>query len=377
MKVLGRGLLLRLPIIDTDPNRGITVGFMPIWVLEDPAHRVRHIHAPSVDYNHTYGATATYRYFFYPKEDAALNLRGSISEVVGRELLLKYDDRTLKGGRWAAGVKAQYNKDGSYRYYGTGPDTQEGAQTNYTWDVLGYRAYAGYPVLGRLYLNAGQRLQGIRIVDGPISSVASLSSRFPEQEARHRHQDLAHRLFLTYDTRDNADTTTRGVYLEAGAETAQRRLAAEHTYQQYSLDARGFIKTPIERRLVTALRLDFEQQTGPPAPFWLGPSLGGKYSLRAYGEGRFTDRGLLLTSLEQRVLVYRTKVAKVWTELEAAPFVEAGTVFSSPERMAWRYLRPAYGAAFRVVARPQIVGSVDFGYGQEGLSSFVDINYSF
>ena len=34
-------------------------------------------------------------------------------------------------------------------------------------------------------------------------------------------------------------------------------------------------------------------------------------------------------------------------------------------------------AALRAVAKPQVVGSIDFGIGREGLAAFMDINYSF
>jgi len=67
----------------------------------------------------------------------------------------------------------------------------------------------------------------------------------------------------------------------------------------------------------------------------------------------------------------------VTTEFQLAPFVGAGTVFDSPEKMHRRFVRPVVGAAVRAVAKPQVVGSIDFAVGQEGLSVFMDINYSF
>src|SRR5947209_6335514 len=48
---LRSGMLLSLPIIDTDPNRGVTYGVMPIWVLKGKDGNIRTIHAPSLTYN--------------------------------------------------------------------------------------------------------------------------------------------------------------------------------------------------------------------------------------------------------------------------------------------------------------------------------------
>ena len=71
----------------------------------------------------------------------------------------------------------------------------------------------------------------------------------------------------------------------------------------------------------------------------------------------------------------RVRLARVLRLL--APFIGLGEVFDNPQVAAARYARPVVGAAIRAVAKPQVVGSVDFGMGREGLSVFMDINYSF
>lgn len=87
------------------------------------------------------------------------------------------------------------------------------------------------------------------------------------------------------------------------------------------------------------------------------PQLGGKYVHRAYGAGRYVDKGLAAVTIEERITAYSVAVAGVTTELEVAPFAGIGAVFSSPGRAAARYARPVFGAAVRAVARPQVVGS--------------------
>jgi len=105
--------------------------------------------------------------------------------------------------------------------------------------------------------------------------------------------------------------------------------------------------------------------------------LGGKYSSRAYGDGRFVDRGATSFNIEQRFTLLEEKMAGVTTEFQLAPFAGVGTVFDAPGSAQFAYLRPVAGAAVRAVAKPQVVGSVDVGYGQEGVAVFMDINYSF
>ena len=75
--------------------------------------------------------------------------------------------------------------------------------------------------------------------------------------------------------------------------------------------------------------------------------------------------------------LWSLKLSGVTTDIEVAPFVGVGTVFDHPGRGSTRDFRPVFGGAVRAVARPQVVGSIDMGVGQEGVAIFVDINYSF
>jgi hypothetical protein len=148
-----------------------------------------------------------------------------------------------------------------------------------------------------------------------------------------------------------------------------------HDFQRYGVDAR-LLKPYGDGKRMVALQAKFDQTMGN-APFWFQSGLGGKQSLRAYGEGRFIDRGVLVFNFEHRINMYSVQLAGVETIFEMAPFAGVGTVFHGPERMAAKYFRPVYGMGFRAVAKPQVVGCVDLGYGQEGMAAFVDINYAF
>lgn len=379
LKPLKNGMLIRLPIIDTNPNRGITYGVMPIWVFKEPGgERITQIHAPSATYNRFFGWTGTYRYYYYPKPDSSLVLRASASQVVNREAYAKFEDFSFLRGNCFLSLKGVYDVDGSGRFFGLGPDSRSQGQSNYTRDVIGYNGVINAPFYGRWYVNASHRLEANRIADGPIHSLPALITLYPGLVPARRHQNSALRLFLSYDSRDNPVTTSRGAFLEFFGETSQREaLASEYDYHRYGSDLRYFYKNPAQPQLVTAADLRFEQVLGDGVPFWLLPQLGGKYVHRAYGEGRYVDKGLLTSTVEERVNFYERRLAGVATQFQVAPFAGLGTVFESPGRMARRYARPVFGAALRAIAAPQVVGSIDFGVGQEGLATFMDINYSF
>ena len=51
--------------------------------------------------------------------------------------------------------------------------------------------------------------------------------------------------------------------------------------------------------------------------------------------------------------------------------------FLQEEQIATERLRVAFGMGFRAVARPNVVGKVDVGFGEEGARLFVGLGYPF
>ncbi|HVE12524.1 MAG TPA: BamA/TamA family outer membrane protein [Elusimicrobiota bacterium] len=377
LQPLRQGMLIRLPVVDTDPNRGVTAGVMPIWVFKEAnGDRIEQIHAPSLTYNKNFGVTPTYRYYYYPEPDAALEARSSIGKYE-KEAMAEYNDASFLGSKSDFGARVQYNVDAGQRFFGLGPNSPKRAESNYKDDDWNVRLRGGLPLWRDAPVKAhlGDRFLTKRISDGPLPGLPGFSTAFPGVGTATHQQTNEMRLTLDYDTRDHAITTSKGAFVQAYSEYAVRSFLSSFNYSRYGVDAREFL--PWGRfDTTTALRAKYEQLLGD-APFWLKPSLGGKYNLRAYGDGRYVDRAMAVASVEQRFIVHREKMAGVTTEFEVAPFFELGEAFDNPGRLARRYARPVVGSAVRAVARPQVVGSIDFGVGQEGMSAFMDINYSF
>ncbi len=377
IKPLRRGMFIRLPIMDTDPNRGITGGVMPIWVIQgEHDDRIEQIHAPSLTYNRTFKLIPTYRYYYYPHDDASLIVRASVSRYE-REALGEYIDRGFAGTEHDVLLRFQYNVDAGQRFYGFGPDSAKSGEANYKEDYWQYRVGVGTPfVKGGIWrANISSHYQSGRILDGPLKDFTKFRFAYPDQFSEVRHQTNETRLTLEYDGRDHGVTTERGNFFSAFAEASMRDYMSSYDYERYGADYRWF--KPWGKDRVLAVQAKYEQVIGQTPPFWLLSRLGGKYSLRAYGEGRYIDRGMSVVNVEQRFKLMEEKMGGVTTEFQLAPFVGVGTVFDNPNRAASKYLRPVVGAGIRAVAKPQVVGSVDFGVGREGLAVFMDINYSY
>lgn len=375
------GMLISLPMMDTDPNRGVTFGFLPVWIINsEKENRIIYMHAPSVTFNPTFKTNFTWRSYYYPTKDSALMVRGAIQQVLEREFFLQYDNSNLYGINGEFGVKTQYNVDASNRFFGFGPASQKTGASNYVQNTMITQVYYGLPFYtgSNWYWTAEGRIQGVKIADGPVKTVPSITVLYPESVPAHYHQSTAWRGYITYDTTDNSVTTSKGTYAEFYAETSQRQAASEYTFQRYSADLRHYFRNTGDESFITAVRFKLEQVLGPSGtPLWLLPYLGGKYIFPAYGDGRFTDRGLMTAQLEERIAMFRIKAGGVAMRFEAAPFTGLGTIFDTAIHAQKKYARPLFGLGVRAIAPPQVVGSIDFGFGQEGLSTFMDINYPF
>lgn len=374
---LKRGMVVRLPVIDTDPNRGVTYGVMPIWVLQEKdSDRIKNIHAPSLTYNKTFLWIPTYRFYHYPTNKSWILLRGSASQQKERELMGHYNDNDFLGRDIDFETKVQFNVDGAKRFYGFGPDSPKHAEANYFEDYIQVMGRGAVPVTSGSHWKGHLAMSTLafKLHEGRTPNLTPFDVEHPGIRPQHRQQSNEITGGILYDSRDHAITTQRGEYLSFYASKSVKDFLSAYDYSRYGVDGRVF--HPWANGQITAAQLAYEQLSNT-APFWLMPSLGGKYNFRAYGEGRYVANGVAVINVEQRIKFWEAKLAGVTTAFEVAPFVGVGTAFSTPGRMAKRYARPVVGGAVRAAARPQVVGSIDVGYGEEGAKVFVDINYSF
>ncbi len=293
--------------------------------------------------------------------------------------MTQYTDHSLFGTPFDVLGRVQKNRDAGQRFFGIGPNAPKSAEANYIQDYWQYNWGIGTPVSdgSPVRVHLSQRYIASRILNGPLKGLPVFDASFPAQYSNNAQQTNETRVNLDYDTRDHAVTTGHGTYGSIFAESSVRGYLSEYDYTRYGGDARWFEPVPNHPTHVLALQGRYEQVLGPTPPFWLESSMGGKYSFRAYGDGRYVDRGAATLNVEDRIKLYEAKSAGVTTEIQVAPFVGLGSVFDTPEEATAKTVRPGVGAAVRAGARPQVVGSVDFGIGREGLSVFTDINSSF
>jgi len=366
-----------LPAISTDPNTGPTLGILPVLVLSDQhSKRIRHLVAPSYTYNDLFGQTGTFRYYYYPTETSQLYSVLSLSSRTNREAKLRYENPALNDGVYYLRTEGYMKINGSERFYGIGPDTRQGDESGYVSKDMTLRASFGLNFFEHWRTTFGQRVRRYETRTNIIPDKADTLVRFPSTQGLGTHTTIANEVRLLWDTRDAPITPSTGRSGELFFEKASRIMGSDVDYIRYGADGKRFINWSNPKN-ITVIHGNYDWANGRFVPFYESPSLGGRNSLRGFGERRFVDSGSLVFNIEHRYIFSSLSLMGIQTNFEVAPFFDIGTVFPRLADMQRQDFRPVYGMAFRAAVKPNVVGDVEVGYGKEGVAVFVDINYPF
>jgi hypothetical protein len=371
-----------VPLIAADPNSGLTLGLIPTWVTTDDNHDVSRIVAPDVLYNPNFGFGVHARIFSFASADEQWSAVAGVKQRVEREFDGEYQTGRSRLDRWSISYSLIYDRDGTTRFYGIGNQTRQRAQTNYTDQQELGQVQIGLNLNHTWQILYTVHLQEVHVLPGSLGGVPSIETRFPGTLGS--DQQLLNRVSLVYDSRDDVTVPTRGmewvVYVGAAAKGG---LINDSSYSEAGIDGRGVWPLAPGTLLAAHMSLRY-MPTVRDAPFWALSSIGGGVSviggeqpLRGYGAGRFYDRNSFSTTVELRHKMFTFDAVTTKLDIEVAPFVDLGRVFSSTSTDPLDHLHPVAGVGFRGIARPFVVGYVDVGYGSDGAAVFTGLNYPF
>jgi hypothetical protein len=373
-----------IPEVAADPDNGTTVGLIPTWLKTDQNNDVRQIIAPDVIHNPYFGYGVHGRIYDYPSTDEQWSVIGGIKQRVERSIDGEYQTGRLRDRRWSVNLSLIYDRDGTPRFYGIGNESPASNQTNFTEEEELLQTQIGLNLTHAWQLQYTLRMRALDVLPGTLPLIPSIYTLFPDVPGLHTTKELLHRLAIVYDTRDDVTVPTRGMeWVVYGGMASRTGILNDSLYSEVGIDGRVF--WPIARNTIvaahTALRYMPQAEN---APFWALSTLGGSDSLiggtqplRGYGAGRFYDRNAFSATLELRQRIGSIRVAATHLNLEVAPFVDVGRVFSQLGTLPVSDLHKVAGVGFRGVAPPFVVGYVDVGYGSEGAAIFSGIGYPF
>lgn len=366
-----------LPAVSTDPNAGPTYGVLPVLVLADPnSHQIRHLLAPSYTYNELFGQTGTMRYYWYPSNSSQFVTIGSYSQHTNREIKVRYENTALQDGVLYFRAEAYYEADGSRRFFGLGPETRKSDESGFTSQDSVARVAGGVNFAEYWRATWGIRFRRMTTDENIIPGIVDMATRYPTTPGIGPHNTTAGEFRLLWDSRDLPITPSRGSSGEIFVEKTSQGLGSDSDFVRYGMEGKRFVlwQNP---KYVTVIHALYEKVNGAFIPFYELPSLGGRDTLRGYGDGRFVDRGRLVMNVEHRITFATLDMMGIRTNFELAPFADLGSVFSDIQSIERKNFRPVYGGAFRAAVKPNVVGDVEVGFGREGPAVFVDINYPY
>jgi len=281
----------------------------------------------------------------------------------------------LSAGRLSVATQVAYQDFTQVSFFGIGSAAPESARSNYRLRQAG--AIASAAVHARSWLAIGGRVGYVRgpvIGPGLSSSYPSTTDRFDEQSAPGLTSPInfVHtETFVEADTRDAPGRPTRGGFYRIGVSGFRDIADTGHGFGRVDLDATQYLPL-FNGNSVLGLRSRVtlsRAADGHEIPFYLLPTLGGFNTLRGYSSYRFRDRNAALWSAEYRWPMLRM--------VDAAVFVDAGTVADDVRGLVHTQFASDYGLGLRAHTASRSIASVDVAKGREGVRVMVSMTAPF
>jgi outer membrane protein assembly factor BamA len=367
-----------LPEILTDPNEGNTYGFLQVVLFLDEQKIIRYILAPDVRYNKITGVYPAFRLFGFPSIGTKWSIVLRKSQNIDEDYEVRYANDAFWQDRLRLLAVAGFSQDSTERFFGFGNGSSESEESNYTAREGVADLLLAYRLQPTLELTYRSRLRVFRVRKGGLDEddVPFIGDEHPGTPGLGGATIVGQEFGLVYDTRDDSSIPREGAVGVVAAEVVPRALGSSISIVKYAAEARKFI--PFRDRFVLAMhtRLDYIQGDDD-VPFFEQNDVGGRDTLRGFGGGRFVDKDRFFASAELRTRVYNREIFGVNAELELAPFLDFGQVFHSSRDSPFSNLHAVGGLGFRGVVRPQVVGFVDVGAGEQGVAAFTGLEYPF
>lgn len=371
------GPLLFIPLVDTNKDIGLRYGMMPIWAFRDRrGDGIAAVVAPSFRYNRYLKRDYTWRTYFFPGDKELVVTRFNYSTKVNREIFLRYFNREFLGTKYRLNAEFHLLRQGKFSFYGFGPSSADSDQANYSLYKIGEEFTIGIPLAENWFAEATHSNFHYELGDGPIVTLPTLRESFPAEAIVGWKRLINHKAAITYDSTDHPSLPTRGGLMSLSAMTSQNSLGSDYTYQTYATRLKYYHNVR-EGRVVAVGHMFFEQQQGDRLPFYAQTVVGESTGLRLEGDGRFRDRGRLLLNFETRIRVARAPLLKFFSDVELSPFLDVGTVFSSPGKVRLDRLEPGPGLAARILLRPQVVVTLDIAWRGDKRNFILKVDYPF
>ena len=185
---------------------------------------------------------------------------------------------------------------------------------------------------------------------------------------------LTSQVSLGLDRTKGQPRTYAGTELLLRIDYSQDLTADRFRYGRYVAEVRQYVPVgifPKSRRLALRGRLEQTEPLfdGEAVPFYQLPSLGGQNMLRGFPSNRFQNTGSLVLNVEYRY--------PIWSNWDAALFVDSGQVFSGLSDVAADRLQWSYGGGIHMLNQKGLSFRFEVAGSPEGVRTILTIDPTF
>lgn len=316
----------------------------------------------------SWGFGAAGAYFFKAKKNDE-NIRTSDVNLVSLYTLKKQLVIVLGSTVYFPGEKEIFRFQGSYSYYpdkfwGIGNSTHVEAEEKYSIHQFYFNPQFLYRIFKSTYVGLSAEYQSVtdfQYTQGGVFDQQLIAGRFGGATSGFGG-------LITYDTRNNAYSPTKGGFAEINLTRFSDRIGSDFNFTSYSLELKKFFH--IGRNRVLALHAYGKVNDGV-VPVRNLAMLGGSEMMRGFYKGRYADHNMFLTQVEVRQYL-------VW-RLGVVAFASTGRVSHNFSDLNFSGMHFAYGAGLRIMVqeKEKLNLRVDYGRGEQGSGIYVILKEAF
>ena len=298
---------------------------------------------------------------------AAYSTRGYVRTVAG------VNARNLGGAPIDVEAFGQYYEFPQEDFFGVGQDTQKSARTNYLLDAT--EAGGGVHWRPSMFdVGATASYFSPRVGQGTDSRFPSIEEHFSASTVPGigtATDFLKVELAAAFDWRDLPLFPHSGGRYAVSAAKYDDRDLGRFDFHRVDVTLQQFVPLGNRYRRL-ALRAEgafTDTDSGQTVPFYMQPTLGGAKDLRGFREFRFRDQNSVLLGAEYQW--------ESWWAMDAALFVDAGTVAARRQQLSLGDMDVSYGVGLRFHSNKAFVGRLDLAFSREGFIPLLRFDHVF
>jgi Omp85 superfamily domain len=297
--------------------------------------------------------------------NAIVDTSAAVSWHLYKMAQVRFELPKLANDHLVIGTQAMWQDNTQISYFGLGPDTVDGNETQYrlrTVDLVGYaiaRPREWLSFRGELgWLNSPRVSAAAGTFNPDYPDSRLVFSNDPGMSEASQPDFVHSEVSVMASTLDSRSYPTKGGQYRVALTTYWDQRDDTFSFNQYEAEAIQMMPLG-DSRFTLGLHgwtVFSDVTSGHSVPFYLVPVLGGHNTLRAYDDFQFHDLNTVVATAELRIALMK--------HVDAAAFFDAGNV--APRYGDLNFAKRSIGAGFRLHTDRTTFGRLDVVHGDEG-----------